>query len=99
MSGNHCVLTDDAVCCNSSQYSISTLSLMLSAGGYPQMYESVKAAQKVIKTYERNHDVIELRPLLLLHTTLNYFCCHTAEVNTDIISQETHTIFNHVISY
>ena len=44
------------------------------------MFDSVKKAQEIITTFEEDHDVIELRPLPFLHTTLNYFCCHTPEV-------------------
>ena len=44
------------------------------------MVNSVRKAQETIEAFEENHDIIEIRSLLTLHTTLNYFCCHTTEV-------------------
>ncbi len=44
------------------------------------MVGSVREAQDVIRSYGEGQNIIELRPLLFLHTTLNYFCCHTAQV-------------------
>ena len=54
-------------------------SLTVLPGGI-QMVDSVRQAQHIIKQYEKDGDVIELRFLLTLHTTLNYFCCHTPKV-------------------
>ncbi len=45
------------------------------------MVERVRESQQVIKSYGEGQSIIEIRPLLLLHTTLNYFCCHTAQVS------------------
>lgn len=48
--------------------------------GGVQMVERVREAQEVIQSY--GEGIIEIRPLLFLHTTLNYFCCHTVQVSS-----------------
>ena len=58
-------------------------SLGLLPGGL-DMVRSVREAQRIIKAYEEDHDIIEIRSLLTLHTTLNYFCCHTPEVTVTV---------------
>lgn len=56
---------------------------------HSEIADNVQKAQKIIEQFGNGSDIIEMRPLLLLHTTLNYFCCHTPEVSTHYLSNCT----------
>lgn len=49
-----------------------------------KIVQSVDKSQHLMRQVD-DKDVIEYRPLVFLHTTLNYFCCHTANEKRQII--------------
>lgn len=64
---------------NCSEFNVSRMYLLCRLGNNSEIVQSVNRSQIIMRSID-NNDVIEYRPLPLLHTTLNYFCCHTVEV-------------------